>query len=414
MAVSVDNFHQRVIYTEGEAVEDVDLTNQQIYEHLGQFQNFRVSGIADYLDDPTAPGTILDLENGRQWNLQGLASNCSDLVFAPYPGCGFFAPNGVANQLESIDGPLIFIDDDDPFGGDPDRVCPFRLPFNVVLTTAAGHATHPRIDLVELRCEWFSTDSTSRNFQDEVTRALTSTSTNKRRAVQVTIQIRQGTAAATPAYPAPTTGYAAIGAILVPATHNAAHDVANWRDLRMPMGKVVPYDVPAHLMYRQGATPWTLATSNWCNVAPSLADFLYAQCPVGAMNGRLVGVGLYGDNAGGSTCNLKRILHDGVTPTFTTLCNLQLGDDLFNTPEAFRTKTVVQLMDDFAGAGSAYAGTRLTNRRIGTPMWCNTHPAGPAVARAANADDLAVLAIEINGDMGSTVSLVRFYVAQGM
>lgn len=414
MTVSVDNFHQRVIYNEGESVEDVDLTNAQIFEHLGQFQNFRVSGIADYLDDPTAPGTILDLENGNNWNLQGLASNCSDLVFAPYPGCGYFAPNGVANQLESIDGPLVFIDDDDPFGADPDRVCPFRLPFNVTLTTAVGHATQPRIDLVELRAVWFDTDSTSRNFQDEMTRALTSTAFNKRRAVQVTIQIKQGTAAASPAYPAPSAGFAAIGAILVPALHNAAHSVANWRDLRMPMGKVVPYDVPAHLMYRQGATPWTLSTGNWCNVAPALADYLYAQCPVGAMNGRLVGVGLYGNASSSPLCILKRILHDGTTPTFTSLCNLGLGDDLYNTPEGFRTKTAVQLMDDFAGGGSAYLGTRTANRRIGTPMWCNTHPAGPAVARAANADNLAVLAIEINDDAGGTVSLVRFYVAQGM
>lgn len=417
MTTSTATMSTRVAFTDGESLEKDDLDNIQLYQLLASTHNFLISGIGDAIDDPAAPGTEINLERHRDWNLQGLAGGSSDQVFVPYPGCGYFEAGGSARQLVSVDGPMIFIDDDDPFGATPERVAPFRLPNGLTLTTAVGDATNPRIDLVELRATWVDGNSLTRNFEDSATRAKTSTATNKSRLVQVIVQIKQGTPAATPAYPAPTTGYAAVAAVYVPATHNAVHDPANIRDLRVPIGRIVPYDVPAHLMYRQGGTPWTLSSGNWRNDAPSSATALYAQCPINPSNGRLMGIGIYGGAVASATCKLQRIQYDLGIPSLVDIADLANGTSLFPVGggEGFRTKTMVNLMDDIH-AGGTFVGTRLANRRIGTPIWGNGFPGGPAYPRDLNGANgtLQTLAVAINGGNSSTCSFVRFYIAQGL
>lgn len=414
MAVFIDTYGKRVRYVDGEGVEASDLTTMQINAALQSFENFMLSSLTDVIDEPSAAGTEQDLERGLNWNTNGFTTVGGDLVFAPYPSTGYVQPNGVANQLACVPGPLLVaMPGEDAFASNIDVVLPFRLS-NTVLTTAAGDGANPRIDLVEIKAEAIDTDGITRHFEDAVTRAKTSTVTNKSRAIQVTIQIKQGTAGANPGYPALTAGFVALAAIRVPAAHNAAHSADNVRDLRMPLGRVAAYDVPAHLMYRSGATPWTLSSTDWLNTAPGSATALYAQCPVGSRAARLVGLGLYGNGSSAPVCNLKRVEHDGAAPTYTTLADLQLNDDLFANGTGFRTKSLVELMQDLGGAGGHYQGVRLANTRVGTPVWCSSHAAGVARPRTADADNLPVLAVEINGGSGCVVSLVRFYVAQGM
>ncbi len=59
-------------------------------------------------------------------------------------------------------------------------------------------------------------------------------------------------------------------------------------------------------------------------------------------------------------------------------------------------------------------GTRVANRRIGTPMWCNGFPAGPARPGSAGETPFSRVALKLVSEDVACVSFVRFYVAHGI
>lgn len=416
MATYTDIYHQIVTFTDGEAFEATDLTRMQLGPLKQSLVNLRFSGVCDAIGDPTAIGAVRDLEAGSLWNTMTLTA-FTDLAFAPYPSCGYVRPTVNARELECVPGPLLFSSDPEPFndGG----VYAIRLRTNT-FTTAVGDATNPRIDLVEIKVDTIITDSTVRNFEDGTSRALSSSETLKTEAAEVTIQIKQGTPSATPAYPTPTSGFVALAAVYVPATHNAVHSADNIRDMRMPLGAIVPYDVYAHQIYRNGPTPWLqdADTADFRISAPSSASPVYAMCPVGSATGRLVGIGVHGESLGSTTCKLKRVIFNGGGggPGLVDLADLREDFDAFDSPEALRRKNMVELMNNINATGT-YKGTRVTNTRVGTPIWCNGFPAGVAYGAgpvSSGQQTVSHLAVELNATTGSTISLVRFYVAHGL
>lgn len=419
MGTYTDIHSKRVAFTQGEALDGTDLTAMQTRAVMQGLQNLIMSGVADGIGDVGSLGGVDDIESGKLWNTAAL-DDISDLVFAPYPSCGYVAPGGSARQLVIVDGPAVLVYSDDPLGAsNVENVRAFRLTAAGAgtLTTAVGDATNPRIDLVEVRALWTDADATVRNFEDETSRALTSSSTNKSRALSVTVQIKQGTPAATPTYPTPSSGFVALAAVYVPATHNAVHDPANLRDLRMPLGKVVAYDVYAHQMRRTtlggGTNAWTLGDDDFRVEAPSDPCEVYALCPVGSQTGRLIGLGMFGA-VDGADCFLVDL--DTGFIVGTNIANLTEDFPLLDATGAFRRKNMIELMANLAVEG-AYPGLRATGTRIGTPIWCNGFPAGPAMGAgplSGGAQTVHTLAVKFNGDPGGTVSMVRFYVAQGL
>lgn len=414
MATFDDAWLYRVLYNDGEGVDPTDLNHQQ-----GQhFPNILASlGIRDACsDDPVTPGTLLDFESSSR-TLGDLTDYVQDLVFTPSPDKGFWFPSGT-RVLALMPGPICGVFDEPslPIAGSYDPTIQWVMFGDYgsmggqTLTTAIGHATLPRIDVVEIKIEYVNGSTESRDFKDATTGVVTTTTPSKKRTARITYQIKEGTPGATPAYPTVTAGFKAMCAVYVPALHNAAHDAANIRDLRWPM-KLKTYDVPAHLMNRYGASPWTLNTTDFHVTAGAGASFLYVFPPSTSKNERLIGVGLYAEPNGTSTAVLERQTYDGGIPTLTSLCNLNANDELMPSGDiaGYRTITAVEMMGNMTG----FTGTRAANTRIGTPLWMNGTTGGTLNQRTTNGGNTTAVAIKLSGD-ASKVWFLRFYVACGL
>lgn len=409
MTTSTDNHSKRVLFDpNGEALDGDDLNDMQLFASLQYLENLIGSGVPDAISDPTSPGAIIDLELSEIWN--GI-TDFSDLVFAPLPGCGYFKAGPVARTLISVPGPIIGMADE-PFNGGGESFAPFRLG-GLTFTTAIGHATLPRIDTISATFTFVDADPTPRDFEDATTRAPSSQNPNKTRRVQVTFLLTQGVPSANPVYPTPVSG-APICAVYVPALHNAVHDPANVRDMRWPIGGLKIYDVDANAFYRPGANPWSVNQSGmYAEANASGTDPLYAHCPTGQKTARLIGVGVYGVSAASASCQLVRVEHNlPAIPTVTLLADFDPGE-IFTSIAGFRTRAAVQIMDDLA-TNAPGKGLRVANRRIGTPMWCNGFPAGPAHPGAAGETPMSRVALKLVSEDVALVSFVRFYVMHGM
>jgi hypothetical protein len=419
MTVLTDDISQRVLFADGEALDTGDLNDAQLLIQA-KIQSLLVWSVADAIDDPTSLLVNRDLESGQDVNAGGLALD--DVVFSPFTSAGFVYPSGTARKLVWVGGTIVQVIGD-PTDADGESIAVFRLVSDGVtgLTTAIGDATNPRIDLVEIKLEYVGSDSQSRNFEDAVSRAKSSSAANRKKSVQCTIQIKQGTPATPPTYPAPSAGFVPLAAIRVPATHNAVHDPLNLRDMRVPLGHVTCYDVPASEFWYPGANPWVRADGN---PAPALyADGpaastgeLFAMCPVGNKNARIVGIGLH--QRGANSARLVAVDHVGPTaPTITLLADLSGGSIVLTGTPGFRNCSMVQLAVELGAAGAPVnnLGARVANTRIGTPLWCSGFPAGVGYpAPAAPQNPFRQVAVGVTGGSTDQVQLVRFYVAHGL
>lgn len=414
--------HSKVVLFDpnGEALDFTDLNNLQHFEYLRNIEGLLCSGgVPDAIGNPDAsPIDLPDLELGENWNAIGL--NYADLVFAPFPGAGYFKASGSSNKLVSVGGPLIGITGDEPFNGDEfPGFALFRMAGNIEMTTAVGHATLPRIDIVEATFAYVDSDPESRDFEDAVTRAPTTQTPDKVRRVQLTLAVKQGTPAATPEYPTPTAGASAICAVYVPALHNAVHDPENIRDMRFPLGNLRVYDVPASQLVLQGANPWLYAPSalhvqtDATTTAATAA--LIAHCPIANKTARLMGIGIYGEAKADPGVELIRLDWTAGSAVPVVLADHDPGE-IFDTV-GFRNIGAIRIGDDLGSGGMPHVGTRATDRRICSPMWCNGRAAGPAFPTTQGEDPHSTLAVRITDEYDAAaaiVGFVRFYVAHGM
>lgn len=422
MPTATSNYARRVLFDpDGEALDFTDTNNMQLFEHMRR-QSLLLSGVLpNVAGDPSDPGS-----RGRPSQIGALVRELvsyNELVYALHVGAAMIIPTGTARTVAFTGGAFMAITDE-PWNGGGEEMATFDIPdgLGMTLQVAVGDATHPRVDIVEVKLEYVDGDTQSRHFEDAVTRAPSSQNVEKERRVQMTYQIKQGTPAASPAYPAPTAGYAAYAAIYVPAGFNTTIPTDNIRDMRQPLG-VRAIDVPFTAMLKTGANPWVelggaiLATA----AASTPADYVYAICPVD--DALLLGVGVHGSPGDDQTCTLVRLDYPQSNAAFADAALAEVfDDDVFNA-DGFTYADQVMIMDRLATA-AVHKGTRVASTRIGTPLWCNGSTCG--VAQDVGAPDdgpisfCNKLALRFSADgtgvsgPGARVSFVRFYVAEGL
>lgn len=174
------------------------------------------------------------------------------------------------------------------------------MPGTDEVTIANGDATNPRVDLIQIAMSYIQDTPTSRDFQDGTTRALTTTTPNKRRRVAYALTVKQGTPAASPTYPTLDAGCVAIAAVVVGATYSGAAGlldedttgaVAVLHDQRVPIGRPdTQLIMPAQMLY--DSTIWGLSSARSALIAGTGASGSSAGAVCQSMpQGRLLGIG---------------------------------------------------------------------------------------------------------------------------
>jgi hypothetical protein len=188
---------------------------------------------------------------------------------------------------------------------------------DIDLTIAAGDATNPRIDILQMKLEWVNGGATSRDFEDATTRAKTTTTPNKTRRVQATFSIKQGTAAATPTYPTPDAGYVLVAAVRVPATWTATFrpdavvplsgTAASLIQCTIPLGiqavTVMPNQFEGYYATNWAREPTGSGTDSGHWKTSAAGSNLLVWIP-GSTTRRVVGVAIVGENTTGMTAKL--------------------------------------------------------------------------------------------------------------
>lgn len=419
MAIETSAYSKSVQFTpDGEGIDLTDMINMQAFNRMREAAVLFAGAMPNIAANTAGDGSLGTPDSFEEQGAGG--GDAGDCVYAPVPGSAFVYPTGVANQIAFSPGPIMMFADA-AWSETGEETATFRLVGNETLTTAVGGG-NPRIDLVEVKLEYVDGDLQTRHFEDATTRQPSSQpNTPKERRAQLTYQIKQGVAAASPVYPTPTVGFIALAAIYVPAGHNAVHAAANIRDLRMPLG-VRAIDVDFTQMRKTGTNPWAelggaiLSTA----LASTPTDWVYAVCPVASPSARLLGVGLHcalGDDA---IVELVQLSHptSNAAPTANTIADNLLDD--IDAVGGFSYVDMIQLMDLIDSAGS-FLGTR--DGHNGTPVWCNGTTGGMANRGAAPAAGAAVatkLALRFSCDgsgvsgPGGRASFVRFWIAEGL
>lgn len=406
-----DTFAKKMLFNDGEGIAPADFNDLQKFIYAQLVDNLLGGGLCAALGDPANPGTLTDLEDGE--SITGLSFDFeTNRVFCPYPSAGYFKPAGTARQLNIVRGPVLVASLDEPFNANDEAWALLFLGFTT-LTTSVGDATNPRYDLVEIRktgAGWADGDTESRDFKDATTGAVTTTTPAKRRTFTYTVAIKEGTPAATPAYPTPTAGAYVLGAIYVPAGHNAVHDPLNIRDMRWPLGHLRVYDVPIRALHLGDTNPWALQDSLFYAQANATGTTpLWAICPTGAKGGRLVGVGLYGTAGATSNAHLYRVQHNGHGGGATLTALAEFTTDLYDT-SAYRVVDVFKIAQELV---MSYPGGQLAGTAVATPLWCSSYPAGMAKSRSTEVTH-AQLAVRVQSEDPASVHFVRFFVLEGL
>lgn len=405
---------------DGEGLDFTDITNAQIFAR-SQRELLMMSGtLPNVAGDPGAPGAV-DVPDSYLQNIS-IAGGQNDLIYVPHPGLAFVYPTGAARTVQIVPGP-VFQWIDEPWNQYDENSAMALIPGSLTLQTAVGDATNPRIDLVEVLLSYVDGDAQDRHFEDATTREPTTQSTDKERSVQLSYQIKQGTPAATPSYPNPSSGYVPLAAIYVPATHNAVHSADNFRDLRMPFGcKSIDVDFTSFQL--TGANPWVQVSGAILSTqaASTTADAVIAPCPIVSPKARLLGVAFHAAPGDDFSVELVRLSYplSNAAPTVQVLAYItDAASYTGDGSPGFYWFDEIQIMDLIAAAGNV-VGTRAAGFRHGTPVWLNGKPSGMSNLAPGTADGGAAthskLALRIAGDGGvpSTISFVRFWYADGL
>lgn len=218
----------------------------------------------------------------------------SDYAYAVNPGGAFLRAGSGNNKVQIAPGTLLQkIANSD---GQDSTLVPFFFSGTEEFTIANGDATNPRVDLLQMKLEYISDTPTSVDFQDAVSRALTTVAaTSTRRRIRCTLSTKQGTPAVSPVVPDPDTGNVAVGSVVVGHGYITSFGIsfagidvvdtnnAVVHDQRMPLGvSVFRVDPTAYKL----ETAWALASTNQVVTASSTTNKFYAHCP--AHLGRLI------------------------------------------------------------------------------------------------------------------------------
>lgn len=412
MAVETD-LYQRVYFSDGEGLTHGDLNN---------VQSFVQAQIWDGFYQKLAPGLVTGtngsgLTNQIDFDLPGTNSaNINSSHAYALKGGAAFPKVGSTGRYIAISPGTLFQQT-----GTGDGLTPVFLPFTFTgaqeVQLALGDATNPRIDIVQMKLELVQADSTTRDFEDATTRVVTSTSMNKKLRVQCTLSVKQGTPAATPAFPTVDSGYVPVAAAYIFATWdgvtlghplNSYDSNAYIMDLRMPM-HVTQYTIGAdHIIC--GTNTTRHATGSYV-VTSNASNSFKAVFPNWIQSGRVLGVSFVGNNLTTGKVYLGQILcQDAYTYTTTGTYKNHLGVLAGYAWKQF-TFTDFQATE----RNASYVNSITANASgVGPPVWTSGYRAIPRFATANLNDDRpqGLMVGFKDVDSGALISQVTFYVAE--
>jgi hypothetical protein len=404
------DLYSRVYFNDGEGLDYNDLNNIQssLRAKFGdQFLQYLMGAVAiSGTKDPSFAG-----QNGTD------APN--RFAYCLQPGQAYLRSHAsTANIIQVAPGTLY------QKVGSSDGSESTMLGFTFVGTESwsltAGDATNPRVDLLQMKLEYITDTSTSRDFEDATTHNVTSTTFNKKKRVQCTLSVKAGTPNASPTVPEPDTGYVAVGSVMVGNTYatgtfpvfgidTAAAGVAVVHDQRMPLGKIKAYRVdPKNFKL---ISNWVLANSDCTANSTNPGNELRVPFP-GQPSGRIIAVGIHHDVTGIGTVKLGNC-PGFVSGTFNARSQvLQAtsgGDDivLYYDFEAHHTPNVGPTITQSAAS------------KIGVPVWGNGQRCPREKIRletpgAVNSDQLVLQFINTNSVGPCQIGFVTFFVAEGI
>lgn len=415
-----------VQYNDGEGLDYNDL-NSMGREFLARILDSMLEHKAGRLAADDDPDMWFE-NDGEDVNLSSLVYTMTggDCVLT---GSGTDITIGCGTLFQKVGG----------FSGTEATFLPFQVlsgEGDVVLTIGAGHATNPRIDIIQVKLEWETGGSVSRDFEDAVTRELTTTTPNKSRRVKATFSVKAGTASATtPDYPAPDTGYAMIGAVRVPALWATGFSPdatggsnAIIRQCTIPMGGIEAITVTPEEFDYSWATNWRPgvagdgATINGTAYAAGGAGTnLVVWCPNAGQGKRIVGIDIVGLWVTSGTVLLRTMTWSSIggylPQDFLSAVDgsCDLSAQLVTTGGTTQSKFAH--LGDIADA-SLVSDPSTAAGPVGDPFWACGGMAGPAFQKIQrNAGNLSGASwftkahLDIDGGSGSKIVAVTFYLA---
>lgn len=275
---------------------------------------------------------------------------------------------------------------------------------------ANGHATNPRLDLLQMKLEYETAASQSRDFEDATTGIVSTQSMDKRRRVRCTLSVKQGTAAASPTFPDPDAGCVVVGSVLVVATeaYGSPIDFSGGSGITTVHDQRMPVNVKCYRVYAKDffTTAYNLSSLNTISTSAGAGtNELIAGCPV--TKGRILGVGW---TKNGTT---EGVITFGAASTTLVASGLTTNQRTLTSIATSGHRAIDFLTFEGQHSGSPVLQQSAT-AKIGLPMWAGgrTMPTKGSDLTGAGQDFCGIRIV--NTAAGMTITHVDFYVAEGI
>lgn len=381
-----------VLYNDGEALTTGDLNDAQAFSEA-RLNDQILRGVVGSITH-TVPGQQAEMEE------------------APYLYClnssgGAPGVSG-ALQLGGFVGGVIFQSLGGTILGDSPNLLASSATFPIT-TLAAGDATFDRIDVIEVKLDVITGDSQSRDFEDDTTELLSTQSFDKKKRVQATFNVKQGTPSASPAFPTLTTGYSALYAVWVPAGHSGVFVAdTHFMDCRVPINVKSVDTLPAQM---SSASGWALS-GNGLEWTSSGAGTLNIPSPLGPQD-RLIGVSVMAQQADGVSSDFSvASLTRAYSGTVVADVRVPMGWSSTSTSMIARQLTFSEIADVVVPATGIFPSGVKNAEGLGTPLWGNARPCGIASSTLNTSDTLSLVVTTTAS--GSIIRRVRWYYASGI
>lgn len=307
------------------------------------------------------------------------------------------------------------------------QLVPYTFDGTDEVTIANGDVANPRVDIVQMKLERLDDTPTTRDFEDAVTRAKTSPTTNLYHRIKCTLSVKQGAPAASPTYPAPDAGCVVIAGVVVGTNYVAAAGlkfvdtagaVAVLHDQRMPLGTRPHHVTPRGMLYT--GADWTYPTTA-AYIAfvggGGLTTPLYAPCPIGGGGGRLIAVGTLTHNCNGATFAMFRTsLGDdgagGISNVFTAINGTNITPASNDASRRITPRSVIEFLHTPAAGPTVQSNAN----GMGAPLWTSGARCPLPSAFEAVPIHLPGLALALTAKGGAQPNIgpVTYWIAEGI
>lgn len=357
--MTVDPFKQ-VLFNDGEEMTFGDQNDGQNFDQAQLTDQILESFIGDF--------TLTSTDPSFSGKTQADAAN--HLAYCLHGGSAYLRLGSANNKVQIAPG--VLFQKIATKNGNASTLLPYFFDGTSTneFTIATGNGSNPRVDLLQMSLTMASGGSQLRDFKDAITGAITSQTLNKRRQVNCTLSVKQGTPGASPVVPDPDAGFVAVGTVLVGTSYatttaislgiDAVGAVAILHDQRMPM-RINSFKMLAS--EASAITAWTNGFSSVHVDSSAVTNDLQWLCTPGNNSSRLVGMYFLKDV--GIWTSPKMVVSD-----FVAVNNINM-----NTLPTLSAARLVQVPYYTLDAGHAPAAgpsiTPSTTNKIGAPLWSN-------------------------------------------